>query len=179
MGLVVDANIVTGFFQESVLDKCHGLSASPAPIFDPATRVHQIFVDDQGIIEHEWRSGVQREWFDAWFTDLIRDGNVREIAAPSEALLRKELRTLGFPATGRDIWYVRVSSAVASDAGFCVLVSEDRDCSEPKEKQCSSGRRATILHHELGRVRKHLKNTRSILVKPVDRFVDEYPDLLK
>jgi hypothetical protein len=174
MGLVVDANIVKGFFQDSVLGKSHDLTESAKPIFDPSFRKHPIYLDKEGKLHFEWRSVVEAEWFDIWYADLVRDDDVREIASPPDKALRKKLVELGFPAKGRDIWYARVSNAVSKAAGFAILVSEDLDFYEPKEKGCKSERRKAILLNELGSVRKHLRKDRGIVVKAVERFIADY-----
>jgi hypothetical protein len=179
MGLVVDAQIVKGFFQDTVLDKGHNLTESASLIFDDSFRKHPIYVDDEEKVWSEWRSGVAQEWFDIWYTNLLRDDVVREIPAPPDKNLRKELVALGFPFSGRDIWYARVSNAVRCSFGFAILVSEDLDFYEPKEKGCASGRRKEILLKEIGSVRKHLKKKRGIHVKPVARFISDYSRFCK
>ena len=150
MGLIVDANIVKGYFQDSVLGKGHDLTESAKPIFDPSFREHPIYVDDKAKLHFEWRSVVETEWLDIWYADLVRDDVVREIVSPPDKALRKQLAELGFPAKGRDIWYARVSNAVSRTVGFAILVSEDLDFYEPKEKGCKSERRKDILLKELG-----------------------------
>lgn len=178
MAVVVDAQILKGFFQESVLEIDHGLSASPQLVFDAEFRRYPIFVDDQGTIVQEWRSVVEPEWFDTWFTDQIRDGVICEIDAAAEKQLKKALSNLGFPATGRDIWYARTCNSAAKVNGFCVLVSEDLDFYQPSEKGCSAARREKLLLTESGNVRKFFRKERSILVKPVARFVADHVDFL-
>jgi hypothetical protein len=178
MGLVVDAQIVKGFFQESVLGAPHDLSGSLLPIFDPRICTHCIYVDNEGTIQYEWRSVVDPDWFDVWFAELIRDGSIAEIAALSDVALKKQLKALGFPATGRDIWYARVGCAVSGRIGFSVLISEDLDFYEPKTKGCGSKRRRNILYSEAGAVRRYLRKKRAVIVKSVERFVAEYPKFL-
>jgi hypothetical protein len=178
MGLVVDAQVVKGYFQESVLGAPNELTASAIPVFDPAFRGHVIYIDDRGTLQYEWRSAVEPEWFDIWFADLIRDGAISEYPAPADRNLRDQLGNLGFPATGRDIWYARLSCAISAWVGFCVLISEDLDFYEPREKGCSSKRRRQILYSEAGHVRKYFKKKRAVLVKSVERFVAEYPGFL-
>jgi len=175
MGLVVDAQVVKGFFQESVLCTHHALSGSPARIFDPQFRRHCIFVDPEGTIQHEWRSLVDPDWFDVWFADLMRDGSICLIAAPSDVALSKALRALGFPS-GRDIWYVRVGCAVRRRLGFSILISEDLDFYEPKEKCCGDKRRCTILCSGAGSVRRYLRKKCGVIVRSVERFVAECPE---
>jgi hypothetical protein len=179
MGLIVDANIVKGFFQEAVLGKGHDLTGSAMPIFDKNFRKHPIYLDDEGNLHYEWRAVVDPEWFDVWFTDLIRDDVIRQISAPPEKNFRKELAGLGFPAKGRDIWYARVANALTILSNFAILVSEDLDFYEPKEKGCSSKRRNEILLKELGSVRRHLRKKRSIYVKPVARLVSDYANFCR
>lgn len=173
MGVVVDAQVVKGFFLESVLGQPNELTGSAALLFDSTFRRHPIFVDDSGIMQHEWRSLVEPEWFDAWFADLLRDGDVFEIRGVNNKHLRRKLQDMGFP-TGRDIRYVNVSVAVCNRTGFCLLVSEDLHFYEPREKSASAERRAEILMTCGGRIARHLRKTQSIWVQPVARFICDY-----
>jgi hypothetical protein len=174
MALIVDAQVVKGFYQDTVLGKGHALTESASLIFDASFRKHAIYVDDEEKLRSEWRSGVAPEWFDIWYTDLLRDDVIREIRSPADKNLRKKLEALGFPFSGRDIWYARVSNATSCSIGFAILVSEDLDFYEPKEKGCSAKRRNEILLKELGSVRKYFKKERDIHVKPVARLIADY-----
>jgi len=178
MAIVIDAQILKGFFQEVVLNIGHGLSASPALLFNSGFRVHPIHVDDKGNFKHEWRAVVQPEWFDAWYADQIRDGVIREVAAPSDQQLKKQLSNIGFPVTGRDIWYARVCCHVAQTVGLCIFISEDLDFYEPKAKRSGSKYRNKILINELGSVQKYFRKEKSVFIKPVLRFNSDYQAIL-
>ena len=177
MAVVVDAQILKGHFQESVLGIDHDLTGSPNPIFDHTFRIDALHVDAGGQVAQEWRSVVEPEWFDAWYVDQVRDGFICEIDAKAEKQLKKDLSNLGFPATGRDIWYARLCNSAAEAKGFCFFVSEDLDFYQPGAKGGDAKRRQKILREELGAVRKYLKKERSIHVKPVVNFVSDFPSM--
>lgn len=178
MAIVIDAQIVKGFFQETVLEIDHELSASPMALFDISFRIYPIHVDDKGTFKHEWRAVVEPEWFDTWYTDQIRDGAICEVAAPADQQLKKQLAKIGFPATGRDIWYARVCNQVSQVIGFCVFVSEDLDFYEPEAKRGDSKHRSKVLINESGSVRKYFKKEKSVFIKPVVRFNSDYQAIL-
>jgi hypothetical protein len=175
MGLIVDSNVVKGYYQDTVLGKGHDLTESPRLVFDQEFRKHLIYLDNKQVVWSEWKAAVKDEWFDIWYANLLRDDVIREIPAAAEKNFRKELTNFGFPFTGRDIWYARVANAVSENFGFAILISEDLDFYEPKEKGCKSARRNDILLKELGSLRKHLKKQRNIQVKAVARFISDYP----
>jgi hypothetical protein len=164
METVVDAHIVKGYFEESVLDTQTTLSASPSLLVDRLGTEDRAFLDDSGHIAQEWRDLVQPEWFDAWYAELLLRGAATEIPTTTRPRLRKKLVQLGFPQDSQDIWYIRTASAVAGRWGAAVIVTEDMHFYSPKETGCTATRRLKILRSGSGSVATHLRRKARIHV---------------
>lgn len=163
MHLVIDAQLVKGFFSESVhkLDVVgpDGLTGSPSVILSKLGTKHTCYLDDEGHIQHEWRSLVDGEWFDSWFADLLISGAAQKLPSPVNTQIETQLRNKGFPQT-RDKRYVRVAAEVirAKLSTKSYIVSEDLDFFDPKKKKSAkSVTRRKILAAATGPVRKVLK----------------------
>lgn len=166
MNLVIDANIVKGFYETSVLgiEDIH-LTGSPLFIFQRLTRHDHAFLDDQGHIKHEWRNVVDPEWFDVWFARLLAQDILSLIPVQSFSKLRKQLGTMGFPTKGsKDFWYIKTAKSVVLDFDHAILLSEDLDFHDPSVKGQSSSRRQKILTDGNGHIAKLLQKRESIFV---------------
>jgi len=114
----------------------------------------------------EWRDVVSPEWFDAWIPEMFREERVVEISVKTEHALRKRLVGIGFPK-GKDWWYVKVACAVSNSYQSSILVSEDLDFIEPREKLSGSRRRGRLLRGG-GRVRRELRRCAEVDVMCVE-----------
>jgi hypothetical protein len=168
--VIIDANVVAGYYKESVLGIEIGLNnnltASAIPLFDGLGSVDVCYLDDGNMIENEWRAPVSREWFDAWFADLLSTGKAQLITASGCPALEKRLHTNGFPKSrNRDMWYVRVSRAVLDTNGSANirLFTEDIDFYDPRKKVGESKTRTSILQKGSGPISKLLRKE-SIIV---------------
>jgi hypothetical protein len=156
MMLVIDANVLAAYFKESVLCLPQSLTGAAISIFSHLGAADISFLDSGGHIEHEWRSVVDRDWFDAWLGGELARGAIRIIAPESSRDMQKRLWDAGFPRS-RDLWYVRTSKAVLTAYGAVVLISEDVDFYSPPEKSSTSARRRQILMNCIGKVARQLK----------------------
>ncbi len=92
MELVVDANIVKGYFDEDVLGRNNNLMDSTVQIFDCSDMENLIFLDDEGQIEQEWKGPVDQQWFIEWYTDLLKLGKVVLIKTTPKTTISKKLQ---------------------------------------------------------------------------------------
>lgn len=163
MNKVVDAQIVKAYYEEDVLGITPSTTASATKVFDELSIESPIFVDDGGMILHEWENVVCREWFHTWYPTLLMNGLV-EIQVHTHQQLRNELNRSGFPSKGRDIWYVRTAKEVLDCNGDVTLITEDLDFYEPSQKGCPHTTRLKILLNSRGSICKVLSRE-DIIVK--------------
>ena len=167
MKIIVDAELVAGYFKEDVLGVPTGLTG---PVSVILTRLHDqdsLYLDSGGQIENEWRQLVDNDWFDAWLGDLIVNGRVLRVDVKACGALLKYLSVnYGFPHTSRDKWYVRTGKAVCGQDGPAVIVSEDVHFHEPA---CGAdpGRRTLVLSHVEGAMARYLRRKEGIEVRSV------------
>lgn len=164
MSRVLDAQVVKGYFEESVLGIESDLTGSPVELVESLRPDCRAYVDSGGIIEHEYDNLVDSEWFQAWYAErLIGDELVPIETATCHGEMRK-LRKCGFP-NSRDRWYVRTALAVVQKDNMCVLVTEDLDFYDPAIKG-RAGRRKAVLLKRKGPVAKYLRSC-AVEVYPV------------
>lgn len=134
MGFIIDAQVVNGLCCEEAGDG-HSLSGSPATLFEQLSRRGDVIaLDSGGAIEHEWRSCCEREWFDAWFSELASTANLAEFPTQTERQLLQVLRTrFGFP-NSRDKVYIRAAVAVVAKRRTALIVTDDMDFFDPPIK---------------------------------------------
>jgi hypothetical protein len=168
LNLVIDAQIVGGFYKESVLDCEHDCTASPSALFSRLGDLDLGFLDDGNQIEAEWRRVAEIEWFDSWLADRFVAGAVCYVKTAVYPHLIKHLcSSCGFPAKGRDSWYVRTAKTVVdSHNAEVALITEDLDFFNPKAKG-GAGNRKSVLTSGKGPVEKALKKE-GVLVRTVD-----------
>lgn len=172
MDLVIDANIVSAYFMESVLACNPGLTGSAVSVFERAGFGDTVHLDDTQHIENEWRSVVSPEWFNAWYGDLLINGGAAFIRVETCTNLRRTLEALGFPRS-KDIWYIRTAVAVSQRFGSATLVTEDMDFFDPRDKLAPSVRRSALLRAASGRVCRRLRKHERIRVTCVARLRNE------
>ncbi len=183
MELVIDAQVVKAYFDETVLEIPHGLTENTAPLFDRLGEIDRVNLDEGGQIEHEWREPVDSEWFDPWLAKLFTSGAAREIPTTSCQRIRAELDRFGFPTRGKhgkDFWYIRTSKAVLDDVTpippgrnpLAFIVSEDLHFHSPQEVSTASGkRRFRILTSGNGPIVRHLRRSYRIEVTCVQNYL--------
>lgn len=169
--IIIDANVIKGYFQEVVLEIGSGLTADPSPIFGRLGRDHIVFLDEGGHIEHEWRQVAEREWFEAWYADMLRDGKAQLIEIRNFPEIRKRLRALGFPDKGGDIWYIRTAKSVSEVYGNSNLITEDSDFFDPKKKKSTSHARIKMLKSKTAPVATYLRKKENVNVACVEVYL--------
>lgn len=169
MRIVVDAQLVAGYFRETERGEAPFYTASTSDLFVRLGNHDLAYVDDGGMIEAEYRNLVEREWFDAWYSDRLIDGDIVSLAAPMCRELIAALHTrCHFPKAGKDRYYVAVAKAIVDrGAGQAVIVSEDLDFYDPKAKASGAKTRAKILQDQSGPVARHLARSESIVMHTV------------
>ena len=153
--MIIDANVFIGYFH-STIGSPLSLSGCPVILFILGTPTSAFYHDIGRLIENEWQTVVDREWFEPWFASQLMSGVICYVDPIRDAGLERNLTTLGFP-TGRDIVYVRVGlSVVATKGSPCTLFTEDMDFYDPKKKGCAAKTRAKLLSVSSGPVCKIL-----------------------
>ena len=158
MDVVIDAQIVCGFFRESVLSQNTELTGSTLPIFDRLGNGDIVYLDENSKIENEWRGIVDNEWFDAWYPELLISGKAQLIKVRKNQGVSKQLLKNNFPTHSKDAWYVLTAINVKEMTHRASLLSEDLDFYAPKEKGCKKDRRLRILLTCSGKMAKYIKN---------------------
>jgi hypothetical protein len=152
--VVIDAQIVKGYYEESVLGIKTILTSEATKIFDRLGHQDRTYLDDRGHIEHEWKQPVEPEWFNAWFAELLINDAARRIPVDTCYELRQQLEKFNFPTKGKegkDFWYIRTARAVAqlthnNCSPRAIIISEDIDFHEPVKKgNVKSNERIRIL----------------------------------
>lgn len=172
MNLVIDANVLKGYYMETVLNVSNHLTDSTLLIFERLGGEDKVFLDSQGIIEHQWRRLVAEEWFEAWFPSLFIEGKADEIDAYHCQGLKSHLRNLGFPIHDRDFWYIRTAKSVVNSFGISIMISEDIHFYEPRARGKTSGHRIHLITRSKGQVVNLLRRF-NIFVKCVSTYCSE------
>lgn len=160
--MIVDANIFKGYFQHQ-MGTTHSLCGCPNKIIGKASAATPIYYDFDGIVENEWMSVVDRDWFASWLAAQLQSGAIAYAKPIIDSGLEKNLTTLGFPR-GRDVVYIRLCLGVMQiKKSGCEFFTEDLDFYDPKKKRYPAKTRIAILTKSTGPVLKLLKK-RDILV---------------
>lgn len=152
--MLIDANVFNGYFQ-SQIGRTHVLQGCPNTLISSLSDVNPVHHDPDGIIEHEWRNLVDRDWFDAWLAANLQSGIVQFQNGEKDNSLESKIKAKGFP-TGRDIVYIRVGLSLAKNYGGCDFFTEDLDFYDPTRKGGPAATRAKILQNSSGPVAKIL-----------------------
>lgn len=155
-GWVVDANVVHGIFCDAI-EAPHRCTGSPTVVISALVDSPDLLVvDESGNIEHEWRSCVDPEWFDAWFVEFVSYAPVVAIPVGQFQFEIKKLTVdFGLPSS-RDRWVVRTALA-GSQARRMAILTDDGDLFDPKVKT-QAAKKARILSGALeGKLAKHLR----------------------
>lgn len=168
MKIVIDAEIIKGYFEETVLQIETSLTSSVGGIFARLGEQDTAYLDDGGQIEHEWRNLVSPEWFDAWYAQQLNEGHAVPVPISDSCnLLRRKLeQDCGFPRRSRDFWYIKTAKTVTDKRSKAVIATEDLDFFDPTEKESASKTREKILRSSTGPVVRILARE-LILIKSV------------
>jgi hypothetical protein len=171
MEIVIDAQVVNGYFKETVLEIESPLTDKATLIFDRVGSEDQTFLDSKGIIEHEWRNVVEPEWFDVWYARLLQNGAAVQMDVSTCYATCRQLERNGFPRSSRDIWYVRTAKAVVDRFSRAVIVTEDMDFFDPRQKGANAKQRKSILLSGNGQIARYLHKKEKINVKCVAGYL--------
>jgi hypothetical protein len=172
MEIVIDAQVVWGYFKEAILELEPSLTGRAEPVFERLGSEDLAFLDQEGHIEHEWRSVIDREWFDPWYARLLSAGAATLIPVETCNMLRKQLERLGFPRSHKDIWYVRTAKAVADHYGQVIIVTEDMHFYDPTQKKTNAKHRRRILLSGDGQVARYLRRKECIDIRCVAGYCE-------
>lgn len=173
MEIVIDAEIAKGYYEEAVLSKEDGLTASTLPLFNRIGVHDMVHFDSGGHIKAEWKALVDPMWFDAWYPGLLISGGAFEIDVETCYMTINTLKTYGFPDS-KDVWYVRTAKAVVDTHGKSVLISEDIHFFDPSMGACSGKARKKILIGRKGKVCRFLTGKEKIEVHCVASYLERY-----
>lgn len=169
MRIVIDAELINSYFQETVKDRPPLYSAPAEPLIDGLGTTDIAFVDDDSRIEGEWARLVEPEWFQEWFSERLAQGHVTVVSVPMcRDLIKTLVRDCGFPPDGKDRWYIATAKVLADEPEMDdqpAIVTEDLDFVAPREKGCKSARRKKLMEAANGCVAKHLKKQEGIGVR--------------
>lgn len=155
--MIIDANVFCGFFQYQI-DRPHCLLGCPNKLMLSLSTQNPVYHDLDGIIEHEWRNLVDRDWFDVWLATSLQSGIVQYQGSVKDPSIESKIKAKGFP-TGRDIVYVRVGLGLVKSQGTCNFFTEDLDFYDPTKKGGTAEARKKILKKSSGPVAKILTKT--------------------
>jgi len=179
MEIVIDANIINGFYKEDVLGIPSTLTGSVVEMFTRSQNQGSVIcLDEGGQIESEWRNVVPDDWFDVWYSKLLVEDKAIIVPVHTCHQLLNQLWRLGFPRS-RDKWYIRTAKTVVDykkgqdEDILCVLITEDLDFYDPsKKKTANAQQRVQVLKFGRGCIADKLY-LESILVTCVQNLPKE------
>jgi hypothetical protein len=169
MRLVIDAQLVAGYFREVEKNEEPFYSG---PVKDLMRRLgvsDLAYVDDDGLIEQEYRDLVETEWFEAWFGERLEVGDILILSGDASLALMRVLYTkFGFPKNSKDRHYVALARAIVQGGvEEAAIVTEDLDFYDPKAKAGTARNRRRLIASQSGPVAKHLAKAESIRIRSV------------
>lgn len=174
MRILIDAHVVQAFYIEDRDLGSHEMTADVSPLFTGLLNEDELWIDESGHIEQEWRNLVgDREWFDGWFFDLIANSRVMSIScADHRALVQRLGRDFGFPRGSGDRWFV-ITAASLRDSLSCepAIVSEDMHFHDPRQGHLRGRAREQVVRSGSGRMAAHLRRREHIHVRCVARHL--------
>ena len=169
MLFVIDANIFAGFFRVCSGVPGEPLTGDPCGLFDLENTAATIAFDAGNHVESEWTRVVPAEWATAWIGDALIKGKIRHFHAVVDPSLVALLRRFGFPLRGSgDLWYLRLADSSSVKGEGCLVVTEDLDFFDPRQKGTITGAaRLKFLREHRGPLRRALEKQRKICVRCV------------
>lgn len=176
MNIIIDANVMLGFYREHHGKGDHELTGEVSPIIDGIGVHDDLWLDEEQRIEGEWRSVVSDdEWMDGLFFDAVSRFSVSTLPVGTHyQLVRRLVCDFGFPKGSRDRWYIATAASLR-DAGRCepVIISEDMHLHDPKKGHLSGAARQAFLVDGKGKMRMALARKHKIHVRCVARHTAE------
>lgn len=165
MNVIIDAQLVAGYYREVEVGEAPAFSASTVTLLNRLGVVDQGFVDTGGVLEQEYRDVVDPDWFEAWYAQRLAEGHFEEVdAPPCPDLIRCLVVSCGFPRGSKDRHYIALAAAVSGGKRDpSSLITEDLDFYDPTQKQVAHKRRMRILQKQTGCVAKELKRAHVVV----------------
>src|SRR5438067_229290 len=140
MNVVIDAQIINWYLSE-ITGGHPPATHSPAALIDALGGSDVAWLDEGGMIEHEWRSTSDPEWFDQWYADLLARGGALILpVSAARSVLQRLHKDFGFPRS-RDVWYISTACSVRDATRRpSVILSEDLDFFDPPLKASAKAR---------------------------------------
>jgi hypothetical protein len=184
MSLILDSQTINWYYVESVLNElvpedsrsdevCKGRTGCAVEVLALVSPENPIIVDDQNQIHQDWSDTLHNEWFRQWYRRMLQDDTIVIIPVDRHPSLIKRLRAKGFPAKGRDVWYIRTAKSLQQEEGQAILVSEDMDFHDPTKKKTDHKERMKILRSGKGFVAIFLNKHENVSVKCISRYVSD------
>lgn len=147
-GIVIDANVINDFYNEYRIK--NGL-------------VYEVVIWISGNIgiainEHistEWKNTCSADLFLSWYADQLKLGNIRKVICGNinKNIKKKMVNEYGFPATSRDIHYIKCAYYTDS---IKYIMSYNYHFFEPKCEAQSAKVKYRAREQRLGRFCKYL-----------------------
>ena len=173
MDVVIDSNIINDFYVVTVACRETRLTKSSEYLFTKVLSEDTIYLDDSGHILSEWTNTVNREWINAWVSDLIDKNIIQEIPVSNCQDLKVELRRLGFPIEGsKDFWYVKTAKSIKNCNTKKYIITEDLDFHKPDAKEkIHREERFACLRLDCNQIPNYLEENENIIICCVDKYL--------
>ena len=153
-GVVVDANIIRGFFNSM---KNKGLI-----VFFIEDILDEYGMAYSSEIKYEWQSKINKQVFDIWFELYYTQGKLKEFNQIQKLNLserKKIFNEYGFPRA-KDLHYINC----AINTQIKYIVTKDIDFYDPTKKNCNKKERIRIVDKKQGQFCKFLQRRHEIRV---------------
>jgi len=161
MKLILDTNVLCCYYKEFVLEKDFCLTDSTIKIINSK---YQIVLDNNGLIEQEWKNTIDPNWVDSWVIDKIYKNELILIKVLNFPELCRSLYSLGMPIKSKDIKYIKLAKSTVDHFSCCtVIISEDIDLYNPKKKNCNKSERLNIIKSKNNPIQKLMKSHNIII----------------
>jgi rRNA-processing protein FCF1 len=155
-GVVVDANVISNYIQESIQES--------GDIFQ---LIEKILVSSYGLaisdkIEREWKNTTGNLYFDTWFAEQLKNGRIHYIEKPelNDAIRKRIHNIYGLPRRGHDIEYIKTANKTIKK----YILTNDIDFYDPKKKQSSVVEKEKIKNQRCGDLCRYLRKELDIIV---------------
>jgi len=168
-GVVVDANIMSKFYHQLLLEE--------GDLYELITTIihcYGIALSDK--IEQEWKNTVRTQFFNDWFDEALKNGRLRYVENPrlEKRYLKRIHNVYGLPKKkGRDIEYIKVAYMTI----LKYILTEDIHFYDPKKKHASQKEKKKVKNKRQGALCRYLKKALGITVGLPEHCYDDLPEL--
>ena len=159
-GVVVDTNIIENFYKEYVLEEGDILILINNILENCGIAITEL-------IEAEWSRRCNDQLFSVWFTDNLRDGNIRYVMPEIDRHILKRIHNeFGLPRRGVDKELIKASNVTI----IKYILTNDIDLFDPKKKKAQKKEKERIKDHLTG-MRSSPRKSFSTKLKGAIRFI--------